>query len=72
LDKENLRRLVFCLEQLYAERGAYRAISRLNPQWTKLFEQAMADPRYRSEVAQRFFEIGKRLEADQRFDDLLL
>jgi hypothetical protein len=71
LSDEMCSKLLHVLGQLYAERGAYRAIAMSVPNWQETFDFLMAEDSYRQDVAEAIADVSKMLENDQQFEEYL-
>jgi hypothetical protein len=67
LSEEACSKLLHVLEQLYAERGAYRAIAMSVPNWQETFDFLMAEDSYRQDVAEAIADVSRKLKTDQQF-----
>jgi hypothetical protein len=67
LSDEVVSMLLHVLGQLYAERGAYRAIAMSVPDWQETFDFLMAEDSYRQDVAEAIADVSRKIKTDQQF-----
>lgn len=71
LDNKTLLKLLRVFEEIYAERGAYRAIAQSVPNWKETFDFLMANEEYRRHVAETIADVSKKLESGQQILEYL-
>lgn len=71
IDDNTTAKLLKVFEQVYAERGAYRAVAQQLPGWQQEFEAAMADKEYRQHVAETFSLVSNALTSHRLLEEAL-